>query len=178
MNQLLKHALHKGICDKNEYNEILKTITPGCKMLVFGLGYDSPLWLAANSQGQTIFLEDDVLWIDKCSVLPGIVKVSYNTEYWDNTKIYDEQTLHMPLPDFVEKTSWDIIFVDAPVGSVQGRMKSIYNAYRLARKAYQKGVSTTVFVHDYNRKSEKTYVDHFFKNRIKSVTNRLVKVIL
>jgi hypothetical protein len=32
------------------------------RLLVFGLGHDSPLWHALNPSGVTVFLEEDPEW--------------------------------------------------------------------------------------------------------------------
>lgn len=185
MNTLLKHAIKKGICSEEEYRAILDAINNArtltndkANVLVFGLGYDSPLWLAVNQNGNTFFLEDDKMWIEKCSVLPGIVPVAYRTEYWDNEKIYNADLLHMPLPDYIEDLSWDVIVVDGPVGAINGRMKSIHNAHRLAVSSRKSGKHPAVFVHDYDRPSEKAYVNHYFKKYGKQIIDRLVKIQL
>ena len=39
--------------------------TPGCSLLVFGCGNDSPFWEHVNRGGRTAFLEDDPAWYEK-----------------------------------------------------------------------------------------------------------------
>jgi hypothetical protein len=175
VKQLLDNLIRRGLCSLQEYEAILSVLedTPGANMLVFGLGYDAPLWLAANTSGLTLFLENSPKWIRRCAVIPGVHRVQYNTGSWKQTIIHSNEKLHMTLPGPVEQTPWDIIFVDGPVGKSQGRMKSVYNAWRLAN-ANEKPV--TVFVHDYPRPCEKTYVDHFFGPENVEVIKRLAKI--
>ena len=91
----------------------------GCNVLVFGTGKDSELWSKANKNGKTIFLEDDLQWINHASVM-GIGLDIRHVEYTDlgydaerlyknnkvvkinlkliYTKIYE--ALHFPIIDF------------------------------------------------------------------------------
>jgi hypothetical protein len=44
-----------------------------CNVLVFGFGLDAPLWLAANPEGRTTFLESDPGWLARAgALLPGV----------------------------------------------------------------------------------------------------------
>jgi hypothetical protein len=36
-----------------------------CRLLVFGLGNDTPFWNQMNSEGRSTFLEDDRSWFEK-----------------------------------------------------------------------------------------------------------------
>ena len=59
---------HEGIQLKPaEIIKIIQAISKfdQCKMLVFGLGNDSPFWCSANGKGRTVFLEDFQPWYDK-----------------------------------------------------------------------------------------------------------------
>lgn len=158
IRSLLKNAVDKGLCSSVEYEMLLDDIlkTKKAKVLVFGTGVDCLLWLAANASGHTWFIEDDPVWFNRWSILPNIVRVEYASWLLDKDVIHPNETLKMSFPEPIEQSDWDIIFVDGPVGSVQGRMKSIFNAHRLA------GDNTRVYIHDYDRETEKMYADHFF----------------
>lgn len=182
MQPLIEHASKNGLCSKTEYEAILKDIedrkttimgfSPSpLNMLVFGLGADALLWVAANPDGKTFFVENSKKWIDRCRPIPNVKKVSYRSRRWSQKKIHPEEKLHMNLGKAIEGIDrWDIIFVDGPVGRTQGRMRSIYNAWRLADS------NTIVFVHDYDRECEKLYVDHFFKDRDITTIRRLARI--
>jgi hypothetical protein len=177
VKQLLEHASKRGLCSLSEYEAILSSLEtiPNASMLVFGLGNDAPLWLAANSAGLTIFLENSSRWIQKCSVIPGVEYVQYNTSSWKQDIIHPSAKLYMQFSPLVESTPWDVIFVDGPIGRSQGRMKSVYNAWRLATKHES---PTTVFVHDYPRPCETLYVNHFFGDQSVEPIGRLAKIQL
>jgi hypothetical protein len=150
-----------GKCSFEEYNVILSEIKKkknNTNLLVFGTGHDTPLWKSAN-KGITMFVENNPRWIKEKD---GVIQVVYASKNMSKTVIHPVSKLHMNLGE-AEKVDWNIIFVDSPVGRTQGRMKSIYNAWRLAN-AEGKKRKCVVFVHDYNRVTEKLYVDHFFKN--------------
>ena len=171
--KLFDYVVKNGLCSTQEYEAILSEFPRKPKrfnMLVFGLGYDAMLWLAYNPQGETHFLENSGKWIKRCSPIPNVHKVSYGTSGWDQSCIYPADKLRMLLPEIVEQIEWDVIFVDAPRGKIHGRMKSIYQAHRLAGKHSS---PTTIFVHDYNRRTEKLYVDHYFGEENIEVVKRL-----
>ena len=138
----------------------------GCRLLVFGAGNDSELWLRANAAGTTIFLEDSESWIAKVEQrLPEITihQVTYGTKrsQWQELLEGPVEHLELELPSAVEGTPWDIIFVDAPTAfftTCPGRMKSIYTGARLARR----GRAADVLVHDCDRPVEQAYCDRFF----------------
>ena len=41
----------------------IRSRAPGCRLLIFGLGHDSDLWLALNADGETHFVESSTEWI-------------------------------------------------------------------------------------------------------------------
>ena len=140
-----------------------------CNLLVFGTGRDSPLWLKANHGGATVFLEHAARWIDSArAAVPGIVvhPVRYDTRRWQwRTLLTATDRLFLTgLPQSVQATPWDIVFVDAPTGNRFwhiGRMRSIYTAAMLTRKSRAGGSSADVFVHDCNRTVERVYADRY-----------------
>lgn len=145
---------------------ISKTIKghPGCKLLVFGLGNDSPLWHSLNKGGVTMFLEDDRRWFHDVTTRQPSLKaflVAYGTRLTEwKELLHCPALLRMEFPKPVIETEWDAILVDAPAGRAghfPGRMKSIYAASRLIKK------SGDVFVHDCEREVEKAYCDYYLK---------------
>ena len=135
-----------------------------CRMLVFGMGYDSPFWHRINSKGSTVFLENLEPWYEKiCSMHPELEAylVSYPCKITQWQELLEKpEGLVMELPEVVRGSSWDVILVDGPQGhkyseEVPGRMSSIFEASRLVK---QNGY---VFVHDAERIVEKTYSQHF-----------------
>ncbi|MDH3271371.1 MAG: hypothetical protein OEN56_08575 [Gemmatimonadota bacterium] len=135
-----------------------------CNLLVFGVGRDSALWLTANQDGRTVFLEDVAEWAGFArNEVPGIDvrEVRYGTLriFWHLLK-YAPSTLMMnDLPDDVATAGWDVILVDAPRGTRwyrPGRMKSIYTASVLGRRA-----GADVLVHDCHRRVEREASDRF-----------------
>lgn len=152
-----------------EYTLIAKTLWQkgSCNMLIFGVGNDSALWLGLNSEGNTIFLEDDENWLQYIrkqlsDINAYLVKYDTKRFQWkDLLKESNRNLLLMDLPGEIYDTKWDIIFVDAPAGYEDmkpGRMKSIYMASLLA---YQHNNTVDVFVHDCDRIVEATYCTTF-----------------
>lgn len=135
-----------------------------CKLLIFGLGYDSVFWLKLNRGGVTIFLENNDDWLQKIAQKSKEIiayAVNYNTKLIDWQRLLESPSLlDMTLPRNVTKEKWDIIFVDGPEGwddQTPGRMKSIYLSSILANN------SGDIFVHDCNREVENIYCNKFLK---------------
>ena len=166
----IKDLAAKGKCSVEEYDAIDKEIRKrkGCKVLVFGLGYDAAVWNESNQGGETVFIENIQKWIDMNPDL-DVVKVEYRSKDLPKDKILSAKQLEMKLPERIESQKWDVIFVDAPVGKTQGRMKSIAKAATLVAEG------GTVFIHDYNRPTERLYADHFFGDKTVKVINRLFR---
>lgn len=68
--ETLVHYVTSNITPQQTYKEIsvslrvLNKKSP-CNFLVFGLGYDSPMWASLNQGGRTVFLEEDKSWIQQ-----------------------------------------------------------------------------------------------------------------
>lgn len=155
-----------------EYQRILEVVrerAPG-KVLVFGVGRDSEIWIRANEGGETVFLENEAEWIRiarEKNPDARIHQVEYDTRrfLW-RWYLHREERLFMDdLPDAVVNTDWDVIFVDSPQGQSwkrPGRMKSIYTASRLARRS--PGM-VDVLIHDCDRTVERVYSDTYLGDR-------------
>lgn len=166
--------------------DVLKALGRPCNFLVFGLGHDSLMWASFNPRGTTIFLEEDPKWVETViKDAPDLHAhtVNYRTQlqqadellstyrsepYCSPKKAYlrgNEQcrlALHN-LPDEVYTTEWDLIMIDAPRGyfaEAPGRMGAIFSAAVMARDRKGSGL-THVFLHDVDRKVEKTYAEEF-----------------
>lgn len=142
---------------------IVKEKAP-CKLLIFGLGYDSLFWVKLNKGGITAFLEDDKDWFRDITGKSKHIKaflIDYHTKIND-WKIFLESPflLDMTLPGNIDKEQWDIILIDAPKGYEDhnpGRMKGIFLSTKLI------GNSGDIFVHDCNREVEDIFCSKFFK---------------
>nr|GEV55803.1 hypothetical protein [Tanacetum cinerariifolium] len=81
-----------------------------------------------------------------------------------------------PSRDEVYANEWDVIMIDAPRGyykEAPGRMGAIYSAAVMARNRKKPGV-THVFLHDVDRKVEKTYAEEFLcRKNLKKAVRRL-----
>ncbi len=138
---------------------------PRCNFLVFGMGNDSPLWLASNRNGRTAFLEDNPAWFDSVGqrfpALEGHL-VAYPTRVRQWCEIlHDPNKLRMALPPTVANVRWDVVLVDGPAGwhdDAPGRMCSIYAASAFAAD------DADVFVHDCERPLEASYCDLYLTN--------------
>ena len=133
-----------------------------CKLLVFGVGYDSAFWSNINRGGVTIFLEHNKFWLQKIikkSKKITVFLVNYDTQIKDWEHLLEHPSLlHMDLPIAVERQAWDVILVDAPDGwhdQTPGRMKSIFLSSKLIKD------SGDIFVHDCNREVEDMYCNKF-----------------
>lgn len=150
----------------DEYGEIADAIIrqAPCRVLVFGCGRDTPLWLKANRDGETVFVEHSAKWAAAARALcaaeisaePEIRTVTYRTllENW-------QRDIQTPAALAVEKLEplgdgWDVVIVDAPPGGgrkAQGRLQSIYEAGRRCKPG------GLVFVHDTKRECERAAAD-------------------
>ncbi|KAD5317176.1 hypothetical protein R6Q59_032488 [Mikania micrantha] len=177
---------------------VLKSISP-CNLLVFGLGHDSLMWASFNPGGLTLFLEEDPKWIHtvlKSAPDLKAVHVKYRTQLSqadELMKSYRSEPECAPgksyiqgnsrcrlalaeLPDVVYEKEWDMIMIDAPRGwfaEAPGRMSAIYSAAVMARNRKKSGV-THVFLHDVDRKVEKSYAEEFLcRKNLKDSSGRL-----
>jgi len=136
---------------------------PGCKLLVFGSGYDSALWHALNKNGLTIFLESQARW--KEIVLRD--NPHLNIHLYEPVPITIDdyakkpELLLTPPPEVMLLHKWDVILVDGPPGhSPDSPGRALTVKWASAVRSH----STHVFVHDYDRPLENFYVNQVFKN--------------
>ncbi len=151
-----------------EYEYIANVIIEkkGCNMLVYGVGFDSEIWIRANKKGKTYFIENSVSWLVKIrTIIPKLTVslIEYTTvlKNWKRLLKETPDKLLLCLPINVLNECWDIIFIDGPAGfkdSSPGRMQSIYTSSVLAINSN----NIDIFVHDCDRLVEMAYCDHFF----------------
>lgn len=121
-----------------------------CRLLVFGAGKDTELYVRANPQGQTVVVEHQQKWIDRIEHLAcEPIFVSYTSQLGEGLTDY----CHLPtgLSEELLREGWDVILVDSPEGYAPrfpGRQQSLYAATIASHRG------TTVFVHDYERPLE------------------------
>jgi uncharacterized protein (TIGR01627 family) len=151
--------------------DIIAQRVPG-NFLIFGVGKDSSLWIDINQNGRTVFLENNLDWLNQVKASCPQIEVylvNYETQLvqWIDLLLQYNQgidRLSLDLPEFITRTKWDFIFVDAPAGyseTTPGRMKSIYTAAKLAFK----NSCTDVFVHDCDRYVENLYAGYFLHEK-------------
>ncbi len=140
---------------------------PHCRLLIFGVGYDSHYWVACNRGGTTCFVEHDTSWSEQIAGEIGREKIvianyAYRCSEWQRL-LTTPNNLLMELPPEITAVTWDVILVDGPPGWLPeqpGRMQSIYTAACLSpRHGY-------VFVHDCDREAEQVYCDRFLSPEI------------
>ncbi|CAA2968015.1 glucuronoxylan 4-O-methyltransferase 3-like [Olea europaea subsp. europaea] len=179
----LVHYATTNVTPQQDLYELSRTLRvlekkSPCNFLVFGLGFDSLLWASLNHRGRTVFLEDDKNWMKMVKKqMPSleIYHVSYETDIKQADELLykgksgeckvvgDPRSSKCPLaiknfPSIVYEIEWDVIMVDAPVGSYNrgpGRMNTIYTVGLLAKN--KEDGETDVFVHDIERKVEDTF---------------------
>ena len=140
---------------------------PKCNFLIFGTGRDSNLWLNSNKGGKTIFLEPDQKWVNIAKEKNpeiDVRHVEYKTHPSEafNMFLSYKRSGEMPkipaLPSDVVDTEWDVIYIDSPVGGVNGRMASIFISDVLSKRTEK---DTHIFLHDCDREIETLY-GHLF----------------
>lgn len=107
-----------------EVSMVLQSFEAPINMLIFGCGYDSVFWRNANVGGLTIFLEDDIRWINNISRSDetlDIRRVEYNTKVGLCKSVLTDTNhsyLMLQLDNEVLTTSWDLILVDGPAAVI------------------------------------------------------------
>ena len=134
--------------------------SPGCNLLVFGLGNDSPLWHNLNHAGHTLFVENNKEWMER--IVPA--NPFLNVMFCDYTPVTVRRSLASPIsvlrkarpPEKLLEHPWHVIIIDAPNGNrphQPGRALPIAWAAQLAK------TDTHVFLDDYNRDVERTFAN-------------------
>ncbi|TKW06962.1 hypothetical protein SEVIR_7G275300v4 [Setaria viridis] len=166
-----------------------------CNLLVFGLGAESPLWLALNHGGRTVFLEENEFYVKYLEPKhPGLeaYDVSYTTKVRDfrdllaaarasrakecrpvQNLLFSECRLAInDLPNDLYDVAWDMVLIDGPSGwnpNSPGRMPSIFTTAVLARSGATAAKGPTdVLVHDFQFEVEQVLSKEFLcdENRV------------
>ncbi len=141
---------------------------PGCRLLVFGAGLDTPFWRGANPDGETLFLETDPEWISSASEdgEEDILQMpTFGLTVERCMKMHRSELERCQPPETLTARGWDVVLVDGPPGhhaDLPGRAVAIYWAWRLA------GEGGDVFVHDFERRLETAYSHYFLRDRRKA----------
>lgn len=170
LNKKIKTMINelKGM-EKTQY-EYIASFLKKSNFLVFGCGFDTPMWKVANQGGKTIFLENVERWIDKTD--KNVYHINYSCHITQADKLLDEykkgqyDNLMVTLPEIITDTQWDYILVDSPMGynnTLPGRMQSIFMAKILASQ------KTEIFVHDCHRPVEDEYTKTMFSKIINNI---------
>jgi hypothetical protein len=134
---------------------------PDCRLLVFGVGHDTPVWQRLNLGGTTLFVESSIAFIaDAVRRTPGADVLQF--DFGPHSTVFGSMGLTLaeidavPLPGRLAERKWDVILVDGPAGyhmTDPGRAIPIRWASRLMTRR------THVFVDDYNRPVERHFAD-------------------
>uniref|UniRef100_A0A0E0KW05 Uncharacterized protein n=1 Tax=Oryza punctata TaxID=4537 RepID=A0A0E0KW05_ORYPU len=191
----ISNATHRmSDTDIRAISAVLRARGP-CNLLVFGLGAESPLWLALNHGGRTVFLEENEFYVKYLEPRhPGLeaYDVSYTTKVRDFRDLLDAarasraaecrpiQNLLFSecrlaindLPNELYDVAWDIVLIDGPSGwnpTSPGRMPSIFTTAVLARTGATAAKGPTdVLVHDFQFELEQVLSKEFLcdENRV------------
>lgn len=191
----ISNATHRmSDTDIRAMSSVLRARAP-CNLLVFGLGAESPLWLALNHGGRTVFLEENEFYVKYLEPRhPGMeaYDVSYTTKVRDfrdllaaaraarakecrpvQNLLFSECRLAInDLPNDLYDVAWDVVLIDGPSGwnpNSPGRMPSIFTTAVLARSGATAAKGPTdVLVHDFQFEVEQVLSREFLcdENRV------------
>jgi hypothetical protein len=182
-NAAIQQLVERNPCQMTvaEYSKMYDTIIAQapCRLLVFGVGNDTPLWCEANDRGTTVFVEDSQEWIAKVRSQLGDLNVdirtcSYISRVSDLWSLIYASARIRSMPEWLRHTEWNVIIIDGPMGYLPehpGRLQPIAWASQLANEHSQE---VDVFVHDSDRLLERLAGLRFFgATRLSSITGRL-----
>ncbi|CAL5025078.1 unnamed protein product [Urochloa decumbens] len=191
----ISNATHRmSDTDIRAISAVLRARAP-CNLLIFGLGAESPLWLALNHGGRTVFLEENEFYVKYLEPKhPGMeaYDVSYTTKVRDfrdllaaarasrakecrpvQNLLFSECRLAInDLPNDLYDVPWDMVLIDGPSGwnpNSPGRMPSIFTTAVLARSGATAAKGPTdVLIHDFQFELEQVLSKEFLcdENRV------------
>lgn len=130
-----------------------------CRLLIFGGGRDTQLWVRANRGGRTLVLEDNPEWRSVAGNAGAeVLSIRYTTRTADG--FLTRCPAAEGVPTAVDSASWDVVLVDGPAGwnsQSPGRQQSILLA---SRAVASDGV---VFLHDAQRDMERRSAESYLK---------------
>uniref|UniRef100_A0ACD5U414 Uncharacterized protein n=1 Tax=Avena sativa TaxID=4498 RepID=A0ACD5U414_AVESA len=167
------------------------------RLLVFGLGYDSPLWHALNPGGVTVFLEEDPEWYNIVRTESPFLRahlVQYRTRLDHADALFESYkrfnsclpgeaaespvrirrnedcplALHN-LPPEVYENEWDMLMIDAPKGYFPEAPGRMAAIWTATAMAWSRRGEgdTDVFLHDVDRPVEKMFAEEFLCERFR-----------
>lgn len=138
-------------------------------LLVFGVGNDSPMWKQINCNGRTVFIEDDLVWMEKVSsAFPELEvhKVDYKSSVMQANEFFQNPSPDFHIDSTVDSECFDVILIDAPKGYTDEHPGRMIPAYWSDKKAkgclQQENQVTVVFLHDIKRPGEQAIMKHCF----------------
>ena len=152
-----KIQLHKEVIE-----DVCETYKGG-KMLVWGLGHDTPLWWnITNKNAYFIEAKDEYIELNKDIPETNIVKYTYPNINVRISLKYPFVFAGAPLPRCIEKLGkFDVIIIDGPYGnSPQGPGRLLPIVWSLK---YLSDPNTIIYIDDSNRELESLCIDKFCK---------------
>ncbi|CAM9311497.1 unnamed protein product [Chrysoparadoxa australica] len=165
MGIMVPNGMQQGL---TQIEDVVNSLFPGGQqqadknLLIWGVGHDSVFWQEINAYGRTVFLEDNIEWLEAVreahpeleiykvefttKLATSVERYGYTTDHWKELNMSDQ------LPSSVTDERWDVIMVDGPAGirgHHPGRAQSIYMSRKLATGGGH------VFVDDCDRKAER-----------------------
>jgi hypothetical protein len=140
---------------------IIRSRAPRARLLVFGLGRDTPLWQRVNRDGETLFVEHDPAFIAAVRERPDAPRIlsfdfAAHTSVLGSFSMTPAELDAIPVPGPIADGLWDVILIDGPTGhklTDPGRLLPIHWTSRLMRR------DTHVFLDDYHRALERQFGD-------------------
>jgi Nucleotide-diphospho-sugar transferase/Polysaccharide biosynthesis len=157
---------------------VLDALPPDGNLLIWGLDDDAPFWHRATS-GFVVVVGTEAMKNAFHHTMPYIYfeRVEYNTAWGTTEHAYQKFVvgqdmernnwceLQMPIPETIAETTWDVILVVAPpdVGVFQPLfVAQTIATTQLGKDSSDKNASIHVFVHDYERDSERDFSQKIF----------------
>jgi glucuronoxylan 4-O-methyltransferase len=140
---------------------VVRARAPGARLLVFGLGHDTPLWQRVNRDGETLFVEHDPAFIATAEARPDAPRI-VPFDFGAHASVFGAFSMtltaldRIAVPGPISEGHWDVILIDGPTGhklADPGRLLPIHWASRLMRR------ETHVFLDDYHRALERHFGD-------------------
>lgn len=155
----------RGQMTLEEYVHIASVIDSRkpCHVLVYGVGNDSELYLQANQNGQTVFVETSKKWIDDVRKrVPHANIIHHHFPTSVRSSLKNGCTSPYTRPNYVDMHPWDVIVVDAPFGGNDQGMGREFPIREAAERLNTAVGPVDVFVHDVDRELEKMACTKFF----------------
>jgi hypothetical protein len=144
----------------------IRSRAPGCRLLVFGAGYDTKLWMALNRDGHTHVLEASTDWLEVVRADNPGLSIELLPPHELNVASSLEMNIeamrqHRP-PSKLADQPWDVILIDGPRGY---HPKDPGRAVYIAWASHLAGPATHIFVDDYERPLEAKFADGLLRGR-------------